>query len=167
MLVCGSWAGFRPSPVGTTVTANRRLHLQASRLSPDRICPQHLFFGQGQPKSPSKLCVFDLVAWLWSLKRHDAVCLARHVEPDEGNLGEFIQQWIEERHDFLTLEFGSATILSPTEICLKPVTSAKENRLSALLGNSVTTCLACAQNHIILILKNSCSFLQVFSIIIL
>jgi hypothetical protein len=90
-----------------------------------------------------------------------------YVEPDEGNLGEFIQQWIEERHDFLTLEFGSATILSPTEICLKPVTSAKENRLSALLGNSVTTCLACAQNHIILIFKNSCSFLQVFSIIIL
>ena len=77
MLVCGAWAGFRPSPVGTTVTANRRLHLQASWLSPDRICPQHLFFGQGQPKSPSKLCVFDLVAWLWSLKRHDAVCLAR------------------------------------------------------------------------------------------
>ena len=77
MLVCGAWAGFRPSPVGTTVTANRRLHLQASWLSPDKICPQHLFFGQGQPKSPSKLCVFDLVAWLWSLKRHDAVCLAR------------------------------------------------------------------------------------------
>lgn len=35
-----------------------------------------------------------------------------YVEPpDEGNLGEFIHQWIEERHDFLTLEFGSATIV--------------------------------------------------------